>query len=294
MAGYLFRFRYYCHYTVRMKHHLYITCSIAFVVLLVIVSVFAIRSRLIHKQIYTGTLVSLGDSVAAGDGLPESSGSLAASCHQSVQAYPYLVASDLNLKLDQFACSGALTTTGILQPQTVGQQIITAQLAAATPYIRNSDVVITIGANDIDWSSFLITCARTNCQTAANRTLLQMRLANLQTNLDSLLGKLALLHPHEVLLNTYYSIINNSDTCLQQFGVSQNSITWVNSSEANLNNTIVSAAKIYHDRYTTITFAGHGLCSSDPWVQGLSATAPLHPTYEGQYNISTIDEAMLR
>lgn len=239
-------------------------------------------------------LVSLGDSVAAGDGLPEDSGSVASLCHQSVEAYPHLVASNLTMQLHQFACSGAQVSAGILQAQTVGTQSVAPQLDAATPYLPGSDVVITIGANDVDWDNFLITCAQSDCQTPANLTLFQTRLANLQTELNTMLSDIASHHPHTVLLNTYYSIINNSDTCLQQFNINPTSIAWVNAREADLNTTIVAAAEQHHDLYATNTFAGHGLCSSDSWVQGLSGAAPLHPTYEGQFSIATTDETVLR
>jgi lysophospholipase L1-like esterase len=238
-------------------------------------------------------LISLGDSVAAGDGLAEGSTSHAVLCHQSIDAYPYIVAQSRNMQFHQFACSGAQVSAGILQNQTVGSQVVPAQLSAATPYIHGNDVVIMVGANDVGWDNFLTTCAQSNCVTQANLASFQAKLTTLQNNLDTMLQGIAALHPHHVLLNTYYSLVANTDTCLQQYGITTAKIQWVNDREVSLNAVLVSEAQKYHDKYATVTFAGHGICSSDPWIQGLSGTAPLHPNTEGQYNIATLDEAQL-
>jgi lysophospholipase L1-like esterase len=240
------------------------------------------------------SLVSMGDSVAAGDGLTENSTTQAALCHQSIEAYPYLVAQSLHAQLHQFACSGAQITAGILQPQIVGAQSVPAQLQTATPYIAGNDVVITIGANDVGWDSFLTACAESNCVTSANQATFNARLTTLQSNLDTMLQKIAALHPHAVVVNTYYSLIANTDTCLQSYDITSAKIAWVNTQEASLNTAIITAAQKYHDKFATVTFSGHGICSSDPWMQGLSGSAPLHPTFEGQYNIATLDAAQLR
>jgi lysophospholipase L1-like esterase len=281
-------------YTNTVKRGTLIICSIIFVVLLATILVIHRGKDPRAAKTPRVALVSMGDSVAAGDGLPEAPGNLASLCHQSVEAYPYLVASNLNLQLHQFACSGAQVSDGILQAQTVGSQSVTPQFEAAKPYLPHSNVIITIGANDVNWDSFLISCAQSNCQTPANLALFQSRLTSLQSNLNILLSDIAAQHPHTVLLNTYYSIIANNDTCLQQFRVTNASIAWVNAREADLNAAIVATAEAHHDRYATVTFSGHGLCDPDPWVQGLSGAAPLHPTYEGQDNIATLDEAALR
>jgi lysophospholipase L1-like esterase len=241
-----------------------------------------------------GSLVSLGDSVAAGDGLPEGSGAQASVCHQSNEAYPYLIAQSRNMQLHQFACSGAQTAAGILGIQTIGNQTVPAQLSAAAPYIKGSDVVITIGANDVGWDTFLTECAQSNCMTTANLALFNAKLTTLKGNLDTILQAIAAEHPHQVVLNTYYSLVANTDTCLQSYGITSTTIQWVNQQESLLNAAIISAAQHYHDTYATITFSGHGICSSDPWIQGLYSSAPLHPAAEGQENIAALDESQLR
>lgn len=287
-----------------MKRSILIVCG---TILVIIVAVILLLHHTTHHSIHATkdshtvtamtpdvSLVSLGDSVAAGDGLPENNTAQASLCNQSLEAYPYLVAESLHMSIHQFACSGAETSAGILGVQEIGTQTVTPQLQEAKPYIPGNDVVITIGANDVGWSSFLTSCAESDCASAANLALFQGRLTNLQSQLSTLLQDIAALHPHLVVLNTYYSIVSSSDTCQQQYGITTSKITWVNARETSLNETIVSAAQKYHDKYALVTFNGHDICSPDPWIQSLSSAAPLHPTSDGQSNIATLDEAELR
>jgi hypothetical protein len=41
-------------------------------------------------------------------------------------------------------------------------------------------------------------------------------------------------------------------------------------------------------------FTGHQLCTPQPYVQGLGAAAPFHPTVLGQLAIALADQAALR
>jgi lysophospholipase L1-like esterase len=239
-------------------------------------------------------LVSMGDSVAAGDGLPvTSSDNLAIECGQSNDAYPFLVAQAKGLALKQFACSGATVSSGILKSQQVEGQSLQPQLTAASPYLKNSDIVITIGANDVDWEQELYACATSDCGTTSNMTLFQQNLSQLSANLATMLQTIHSLHPRRVLLNTYYPLLNNTDTCLASQGITAGKIQWVNDREAELNAAINSAAKEFNYQTVLITFAGHLLCDTDPWIQGLSSAAPLHPTTAGQADIAGLDENAL-
>jgi lysophospholipase L1-like esterase len=248
-----------------------------------------------HTALRAYPIVSLGDSVAAGDGLPELSGKTAGICHQSNQAYPYVLVELVHPPaLHQFACSGAQINNGILQPQTIGKQVVPAQIQTAVSYVKDSDVLITVGANDVGWSNLLLLCAQTSCTTPASLALFQARMTSMQSQLNVLLEKLASMHPHTVLLNTYYNLVNNDDTCLRPFGITAAKIQWINDREASLNAAIVSAAKAHHDRYATPTFGNHDICGPNSWIQGLSGAAPLHPTVDGQAVIASYDQAALR
>ena len=239
-------------------------------------------------------LVSLGDSVAAGAGLPiASSDSLASLCRQSSEAYPVLVAKAKSLTLKQFACSGATVTAGVLGPQPVGGQSVSSQLTAAAPYLKDSDVLVTIGANDVSWAQQLYTCATTQCETPSNLAAFQQNLGKLSTNLATMLQTLHAHHPRKVVLNTYYPLINDTDTCLSNRGITASKIQWVNAREAELNAAINTAAEKYGDQIVTTRFSGHLLCDAEPWIQTLSDPAPLHPTAAGQAAIAARDALAL-
>jgi lysophospholipase L1-like esterase len=280
-----------------MKKWIFISSGVVIAILVVIALMLPSSSKTTRAKIAVKTypIVSMGDSVAAGDGLPELSSKTASLCHQSNESYPYVLATLLHTTLYQFACSGAQISVGILGPQTVGSQTVPAQLTTAKPYIAGSDVTITIGANDVGWSNLLITCAQTSCATADNLALFQGRITAMQTQLNLLLNQLTPLQPHTVLLNTYYNLIASSDTCMQQFGITTAKIEWINAREATLNAAIAAAATAHHDAYTNVTFGDdHDICSSDPWIQGLTGSAPLHPTIDGQATIASYDQAKLQ
>jgi len=239
-------------------------------------------------------LVSLGDSVAAGDGLPVTSSTTSAiQCAQSNQAYPYMVAQAEHLILKQFACSGATIMNGIMQSQVVNGVTVMPQISSAKPYLPQSDVLITVGANDVNWEKELYTCAVSNCATVENAALFQQSLNQLQANLASMLQSIQVSHPKKVIINTYYPLLANDDTCLVSRGISTSKIIWVNNREAELNATISAAAKQFNDQPVSIVFDGHLLCSADPWIQNLSSSAPLHPTAAGQAFIASQDEQAL-
>jgi lysophospholipase L1-like esterase len=239
-------------------------------------------------------LVSLGDSVAAGDGLPVTGpGSLATVCAQSNEAYASLVAQARHLTLKQFACSGATVAHGVLGSQAAGGQQVPPQLTAATPYIQDSDVLITIGANDVKWASTVYACATSDCGTAGQLSAFEQNLSRLNTNLTTLAQDLHNLHPRKVVFNTYYPLLNSTDTCLASRGITADKISWVNARESDLNTAITKIAEKYKYQSVAVNFSGHLLCDSDPWIQSLNDPAPLHPTAAGQAGIATQDERTL-
>lgn len=88
--------------------------------------------------------VALGDSYAAGDG----AGSYLAdgtSCYRSLAGYPGLIAQSSGYALNLQACSGATTA-----------DVQSLQLGTLTS--KTAKVTITVGGNDVGFSSTLSTC----------------------------------------------------------------------------------------------------------------------------------------
>jgi lysophospholipase L1-like esterase len=229
-------------------------------------------------------VVSLGDSVAAGDGLLAVPNAIATdtACSRSSQAYPEVLAQQLNTKLLQYACSGARAGAGLLQPQIANGTTVPAQLAAAKPFLKSNDIVVTVGANDVGWSDMLQRCARSECTNDTDVATYQQNLQNLKTNLDTIFQTIQQARPHAAIVHQYYALLEPTDTCFASFGITTDKIQRVAERENELNNTIAASAKTYGITVVKIDFHGHLLCNKTPWVQSLLGDAPLHPSAEGQ------------
>lgn len=241
--------------------------------------------------VMTGEYVALGDSVAAGLGLPLASDSLNnPACGVSSQAYSADVAASMNMPFQNVACSGA--TVGDL----VTEQGLSGSSAEVTPQLNTafangtpSLITITAGANDVHWSSFLRECYIGSCGNSTDqviasslRTVLSAKLAFALSDINSRSGG----SPPPVIVTGYYQPL--SEACAQtQSNVTDAEISWIRSQTDALNQTIASVASSYSFvHFAPVDFTGHELCTSDPWVQGPTASAPFHPTAQGQQAIA--------
>ena len=232
-----------------------------------------VQSRMPGQQY----IVSLGDSVAAGVGLGADSNR----CGQTGTAYPILLGQQLHEQALQFACSGA----------TVGQSdnTLITQYQLATPYLRDSNVVMYAGANDVGWLDAIVNCTQSKCDTTQNRSAFARKLANMKHDLTNLLGQIQQAKPSRVLVNTYYQLIANNTSCLSKLGITPQDSTFINDEETLLNSVITAAANDSKATTVNINFNGHLLCDPQPWIQGVTANAPLHPTTAGQQQIANQD-----
>jgi lysophospholipase L1-like esterase len=100
--------------------------------------------------------VALGDSYAAGFGLTPPTGAPVPGCAQAASDYPHQVAAALGLNLTDASCTGA-RTIDIMTPQVTPAGTAPAQIDAVT---SSTDVVtVTIGGNDLGFSSIIGACA---------------------------------------------------------------------------------------------------------------------------------------
>ena len=63
--------------------------------------------------------------------------------------------------------------------------------------------------------------------------------------------------------------------------------------EQSLNTVLAKGAAQFGFASPQPDFAGHQLCTPAPYVQGLDAAAPFHPTVLGQLAIALADQAVL-
>lgn len=256
------------------------------------------------SQPTNNTYVALGDSVAAGLGLPLIANATTqdATCGRSSQSYAYEVGRQLGRPTTLLACSGATagdlnTQQGIDGPNPPAQ--IRSAFANGTPGL----ISITAGANDSYWQRFIQKCYTSTCgsrsDTVIANTALRLMQAKYQVAMENIrIRAAANASPTPmVVLTGYYNPL--SQACLAQPALSsrltQAELTWLTGSINALNKTISDMAASYSGfaRYAAVDFSGHDLCSAEPWIQGLSDAAPVHPTTAGQQAIarSVLDAA---
>ncbi|HEV7454444.1 MAG TPA: SGNH/GDSL hydrolase family protein [Candidatus Saccharimonadales bacterium] len=241
---------------------------------------------------YTGkAYVALGDSVAAGVGLtpltnPTEEDLL---CGRTTQAYPRVLAAQLGMNLRQVACSGAqasdLYTSQDVQGTDLSPQI-DAAFANGTPDV----ITLTVGANDLHWNDIVHLCYVAQCDTNASDWAATVGRGYLRTELFWAFVKIDRLsnyHPPKIIVTGYFTPLSTTATCADTQGLTASETQWLISQAAQLNQAIYSVTQWFSfTDFVPISFAGHELCTADPWVQGLSAPQPYHPTAAGQAAIA--------
>lgn len=236
----------------------------------------------------TNTYYALGDSVAAGWGLAQSTKATARDkqCGRSPQAYASYVAKSIKLRYVNASCKGA-TVGDLFTAQHVEGPNIPAQLKTAFHKGTPRLITITAGANDAHWSAFLQQCYVSNCATSSTTTLANAYLAAMQFKLYYAFSDIQSLSagtPPTVVVTGYYNPV--SANCVGQNFTSQE-LTWVNAEVTALNQTIKNVASHYSFvRFAPVDFTGHDVCSTTPWIQTANQAAPFHPTTTGQKAIA--------
>ncbi len=232
---------------------------------------------------------ALGDSVAAGIGLPTFSD--ASACDRTNESYPSLVAESKGYRLTNLACSGATIESGAVGPQTVNDLRIDGQF---DQMLRASDapdiLTITIGANDIDWTQYLA-CYAAVCS-ADLTSQLAPRLQQLDANLSALLERIRQQYEQKmptVVVTGYYGLLATDDTaaCTDTTGLDVSEKKSIKTVFDSLNQTLEQTTKRSgFASFAAIDFTGHELCTGAPWIQGIADTAPFHPNEDGQRAIA--------
>jgi lysophospholipase L1-like esterase len=243
-----------------------------------------------NSPMIPGRYVALGDSVAAGLGLPAGSytGTSDVQCGRSEQGYPNIVAASVHKQLINVSCSGA-TVGDLFTKQRVSGPNITAQLdsafAGGTPGLMS----ITAGANDVHWSDFIQACYASDCSSGAYDAAADALRQAMRVKLNIALADIyARSHgnPPTVIVTGYYNPFSSA-CAAQQTQLSSTELAWFGNQNAMLNNTIQNVVATFSFvRYAPVSFSGHDLCSGSSWVQGPNDPAPFHPTATGQQAIA--------
>ncbi len=236
--------------------------------------------------ITTGRYVALGDSVAAGTGLPSkpNPSDRDTRCGRSAQSYPYEVARQLQMPWHHLACGGA-TAGDLFTQQRPGGANVPAQIGSAFSNGTPSIMTITAGANDVDWSNFIRRCYIYQCDRPSFKALADARLALLQGKLhvafQDIQRRSGSGPTPTVIATGYYKPLSEQCTAIQS-EITASEIRWISERVSDLNATIEQVSNNYSFvRFVPVNFAGHDICSSKPWVQGLNDGDPFHPNTEG-------------
>jgi lysophospholipase L1-like esterase len=241
--------------------------------------------------------VVIGDSTAAGLGGPPPADASPSdtACQRSANAFADVLARVNDWKVQNLACSGATIQRGILGPQFEGGRTLPPQLAAAKRADDARAVVVSVGANDMQWNAMIRLCAIADtCDNRALTAYFQRSLDRFAQDYYELLRQLVALPGRpRVLINQYYVPFDPAQECLAPAGLTTDKIEVLLERLGALNAVLANGAHTFGYRTVQPDFAGHELCTNQPYVQGLEDAAPLHPNARGQLVIALADERAL-
>ena len=241
----------------------------------------------------------IGDSTAAGAGLPLITGPspVDRACGRSSESYAEDLARADDWKVMNLACSGATILHGLLGPQHhYGYGLtVPAQLDATMRAQRATVVIVSVGADDLRWSALVGYCAAApHCDDRASAAYFQQELAAFSRNYFQLLSQLtALRGSPRVIINSYYDPFGNDLSCIAGRGLTAAKVGTLSSRLATMNTVLSTGAAEFGYSSVQPSFAGHQLCSPQPYVQGPGDQAPFHPTALGQLAIALADQVAL-
>ena len=215
--------------------------------------------------------VALGDSYASGVG----AGSVSGSCGQSPNAYPALWATASSPASFKFAaCSGASTS-----------DVISSQLSSLSS--STTLVSITIGGNDVGFSSIMETCvleSTSSCESAVSAAEQYANTA-LPGQLNTTLADIRSHAPNAKIIVLGYPDFYDLSVSIC-IGLSRADHQALDNGINDLDGVIQTAAANNGDTFADVRsqFSGHELCDGSSWLH--SITLPIgnsyHPTATGQ------------
>jgi lysophospholipase L1-like esterase len=250
------------------------------------------------KPLPNTQVVVIGDSTAAGDGLPQATNAsqLDRACGRSSDAYPAALAAVNNWQVLNLACDSATVENGLLGVQVLTDgQVTPAQFDEATRATHAKAIVVSVGADDVQWSVMTRLCASSAvCNDGVSTAYYTSLLGQFTRAYYQLLTQLATLPAKPaIVVNEYYRPFGGSLSCLDKYHVSPAKVAVLSGRLGQLNQVLSEGAQAFGFSVAVPDFTGHELCTQDPWVQGPGDPAPFHPTASGQLALALADEHAL-
>lgn len=238
--------------------------------------------------------VALGSSFAAGPGIAEQLGG----CGRSDHNYSHLIADELGLTLNNVSCNGA-TIANILDTP---QGDAAAQIEAVTS--DTALVTVTIGGNDINYTSSTFACSgkasEEACAANLDQPTIDAAVSQLPSRLALMLDTVKAKAPRAtVVLVTYPRVFPEDARTCSELELSGDDIDYLAGLGEKLEAAFVSASSsrevLIADAY--VSEAGHGPCAaSDRWVNGATTQEDgirYHPTGRGHAEMARLVLAVL-
>ncbi|MGH3171436.1 MAG: hypothetical protein ACRDN0_36945, partial [Trebonia sp.] len=155
--------------------------------------------------------------------------------------------------------------------------------------------IVSVGADDLQWSVMTQLCAAAQaCDDKISAAYFGQLLDNFTRSYYELLSDLDRLPGHPaVLVNQYYDPFGAGLSCLAKYGMTPAKEKALVSRLGQLNTVLTQGASLFGFGVAAPQFAGHELCTTDPYVQGPGDPAPLHPNAAGDLAIALADEQAL-
>ena len=156
-------------------------------------------------------------------------------------------------------------------------------------------IIVSVGADDLHWADLTRFCAASpDCDDRVTDAYFQQQTAQFVMDYRDLLTQLAALPGHPaVIVNQYYDPFGPDTSCLAAEHVDAAKAKTLQGRLDQLNTALQQGADAAGFTSVQPSFAGHALCSAEPFVQGPKDKAPLHPTAAGELAIALADEGAL-
>jgi len=238
---------------------------------------------------------ALGSSFAAGPGVPEPLGT----CGRSDHNYSHLVAAALNLTLTDVSCNGATIPNILDTPQNgAAPQIDAVSRDTAL-------VTVTIGGNDITYTSSTFACTGTapgeRCTANLDQAMINAAVDQLPARLGALFDAIKAKAPQAtIVLVAYPRVFPPDATSCGELELSAEDTNYLAALGQKLEDAFVSATSsrqiLIADAY--VRAAGHGPCDAvaQRWVNGANVADSgirFHPTAEGHIEMARLVRAAL-
>jgi lysophospholipase L1-like esterase len=221
-------------------------------------------------------------------------------CHRSAAAYPRQLHVRAAILLTFRACSGAVAaniTTSSRYGEVPQDQWVDA---------RTNLITISIGGNDAGFATVVPACLLDLLPCTPSDPLVSLRITHLATVLPGVFEALKQRAPHSLILVLGYpdifpSVLADSQSCdlltFFKHGIGHTTLAGLRGVAHELDEVIAAAARSAGVEYVNIesSFAGHELCTAQPWVNGLELpySGSFHPNALGQRELAALVSAAI-